>query len=363
MNRFITANHGKIFTIGILHKEGKDDNNIKYPIITIKNDWKHRDIFLDELSKIENVLDCSKNKDKKNEKIECKYCNKKLNKKTYEICKIVWYSYLKHYIKHHNYYPPKFFVKFVLNIIPSKNLLNKKVKPKCLEYLNNNSKYLFISRNDLRILDALMEFGGGVSKKFFYYNKKKYSETSGYFIIDNDNLEVNSISVFDSERNSKSDDEILLPKNSKRLENYKIIYHTHPPTPKPGSRIKNGILYEFPSLGDIIHFMNSYKKQTRYSLIMCPEGLYIIRSLEKPKLEFKNEIIKKYNSIISKIQNQAIKKYYDPKMKFYEEVAQDKTFIKKLNKFLNKYNLQVDYYPRNKIMNKWIVDNVYIKLN
>ena len=57
------------------------------------------------------------------------------------------------------------------------------------------------------------------------------------------------------------------------------MFHTHPPTPFPGSRVVDGILYEFPSISDIYHFADHFNAgETQGSLIIAPEGMYIIRA-------------------------------------------------------------------------------------
>ena len=43
---------------------------------------------------------------------------------------------------------------------------------------------------------------------------------------------------------------------------YQYLFHTHPPTPKPGGRAGEGIVYEFPSIGDILHFIDHFNLKT-----------------------------------------------------------------------------------------------------
>lgn len=67
----------------------------------------------------------------------------------------------------------------------------------------------------------------------------------------------------------------------------KYIFHTHPTTPYIGSRFKNGIIYEFPSIMDINHFIEHHNRgELQISMVITPEGLYIIRKnhLIKTKL-------------------------------------------------------------------------------
>ena len=45
-----------------------------------------------------------------------------------------------------------------------------------------------------------------------------------------------------------------------------------------------------------------------------------------------------------------------------EEIAQDLEPINMLNKTLNKYLIQIDYYPRIKHKNNWILNVVYLPI-
>ena len=79
-----------------------------------------------------------------------------------------------------------------------------------------------------------------------------------------------------------NDDVIFLPKNMIDAFDYEYIFHTHPPTPKQGARANVGILYEFPSISDLFHFMDHYNEgKTQGSIVIAPEGMYIIRKKEE----------------------------------------------------------------------------------
>ena len=77
-----------------------------------------------------------------------------------------------------------------------------------------------------------------------------------------------------------------LPGDMPEAYEYSFIFHTHPPEKGgPGSRAPYGILYEFPSSSDLLHFIEHYNNGiTIGSLVMTPEGLYNIR---KHKLDSK----------------------------------------------------------------------------
>ena len=167
-----------------------------------------------------------------------------------------------------------------------------------------------------------------------------------------------------------NDDQIFLPQNIKEMLDYEYIFHTHPPTPSIGKRIKNdNVLYEFPSIQDIIHFIeHSNYGVTQGSIVMAPEGMYIIRKKKfnnKKIIIDKNTFETKFNDFWFDIQVDAITKYgykFSENF-FYEKIAQNKYFINKINKELEKFNLIIKYYPRSKDKNNnWVVNDVYIEV-
>ena len=56
---------------------------------------------------------------------------------------------------------------------------------------------------------------------------------------------------------------------------YEFIFHTHP---KTYNSINDKIVYEFPSFSDLLNFKDNFNDgYTQGSLIVCPEGVYIIK--------------------------------------------------------------------------------------
>ena len=45
---------------------------------------------------------------------------------------------------------------------------------------------------------------------------------------------------------------------------------------------------------------------------------------------------------------------------FYSKIANDMTFIDKINVLLHEYNLHIDFFPRIKEKNRWIIDTLYL---
>ena len=48
---------------------------------------------------------------------------------------------------------------------------------------------------------------------------------------------------------------------------------------------------------------------------------------------------------------------------FYKKIAQNKTYIHRINEKLKKYKLFVDYFPRKKYdLNKWLISDIYLEI-
>ena len=143
------------------------------------------------------------------------------------------------------------------------------------------------------------------------------------------------------------------------------MFHTHPPTPKPGGRrVYGGILYEFPSVSDVFHFMDHFNSgNIQGSLVVTPEGLYNIRKKDFNKNKIKvnsSNLYDKLKKVIYSVQEDAIDKYG---MDFsvsvsYLRIAQDTKWINQINKTLNEFHMHIDYFPRSHNKGKWIMESV-----
>jgi hypothetical protein len=193
----------------------------------------------------------------------------------------------------------------------------------------------------------------------------RYSEHVGLLDFNKNGIEKIIISG-ETSRIEKSDSDIYMPKNIPYSMDYEYIFHTHPPTPKPGGRAEYGILYEFPSVSDIVHFIEHYNNgNTQGSLVICSEGLYNIRKqiLDNKKIKIDQNIMyKTIDKTMKAVQKDALKIYgYDfTSYVFYSQIAQDTKYIDDINKVLNKFKLHIDYYPRVKNNNKWIIDTIHL---
>lgn len=362
--------NGRIYYLeGFVKKRSKDYNGNKYPSRLKRQRWGGRDNFLYKLKVVESYLFYNK-KYKKVKTKSCTICEKNNTTKIYILDNITWEDGYRHYIKHHGVKPSDQFIKKITNYSPIK-IDNTKhtLKMGTTTYSIGNLEYVKLKRNQIMIIDALMIHGGYAQK---YYDKNedtyRHSEHQGLLDFNKDGLEKVIVSA-NTTRVDKNDASIFLPINMKDAPDYEIVFHTHPATPKPGGRVNIGILYEFPSLGDIYHFMDHYNfGATQSSLVITPEGLYNIRKLRNDSKKIKideNKLKKEYLGTLRKAQENSIKKYGTKfsTNKFYSVIANDTTYIKELNNVLNKYGLHIDFFPRIKDRKgQWIIDTVYIPL-
>ena len=355
----------------------RNDNNDRdsfgklfpYPQENTKK-WSGQNQFLEQLQNKEKKFKLIKTNRNKN----CLLCNKKnINKGKYIDAEFIWEDGLKHYIEVHNIKPTDEFIEFIYlyKLITNKNQLTKRViKFDSDIYVVHDIQHIKITRNQIMIMDALMRHGGYTKK---YIDKKhknvfRYSEHSGLLDFNKNGLDKIIISG-NTERIDRGDEEIYLPKNIPDAIDYEYIFHTHPPTPKPGGRVDEGILYDFPSISDIFHFIDHFNEGiTQGSLVLASEGMYNIRKKKFDRKKIKIDEDKMFielQNLYPEIQDDAIKQYgtrFDTKF-FYEEIAQNDIYINKINNVLNKYNLHIDLNPRSKDnTGKWTIPDLFLPI-
>ena len=241
-----------------------------------------------------------------------------------------------------------------------------KIKAKI--YKKHDARYIKISKNQLRILESLYLDGSKEKKYFDNKGKLRYTEHSG--LLDFGKSRLQRI-IINAKQNisDKLDNTILLPENMPDAIDFEYIFHTHPSTPNPGSRVFEGILYEFPSVSDIFHFIEHHNQgKTQGSIIITPEGLYIIKCINsKLKINIKDEdyIINFLEEKVDEIQNDALIKYMNKITDniFYKKIARDLNFIEKYNELIKDLNLKVFYKPRVLVNKKWVLDDLYLKVS
>lgn len=352
-------------------KGQKDEKNRIYP--TLKNNhkktWHMKKLFLYKLKKLEeNNKNNSHKKWYKFNLDECTICKGKINNVYYIVNGIVWHGSLLHYVLKHNIIPSESFIDFVIrydnnghNIIKiSRTLVPGKIIAKYDKTL------LKLHKNQIYIMDSLMEHG---QRKIYSVNarqKLKFSEHAG--LLDFDTVNLSKILVYaNTNVISRGDSEIFFPNTLDDAFNYEYIFHTHPPTHGTGGRAKLGILYEFPSISDIFHFLEHYNNgRCQGSIVIAPEGMYIIRKLKvdnKKILVDEDALFDGLSTIFPQVQMEAIDKWsdeFETQHSFMSGPAQDYTYIKQVNQVLSNYQLHIDYYSRIYEHKAWIIDTIYL---
>lgn len=356
------------------NEKTKDMNGNIFPFPKEGVKWTGKEQFLDRLQKIQNYIENIDNNDKmivhiKGSIRQCKICDeKKLSTKSYILDNYTWSNSLTHYVDIHNIQPSREFID---------KIFEYEIKPSSISSKSRNRLkfdidkfYLKLDKNQIMILDALMRHGG-YNKKYYDVDKKsivRYSEHAGFIDIREKYIQ-NIIVSGNTLRVDRGDEEIFLPMNTPDAFDYEYIFHTHPPTPKPGGRAKYGILYEFPSMGDIFHFIDHYNDgKTVGSLVMTSEGLYNIRKNEDNSNKIKIDEDAMYDEmrkLFRHTNEKSIKKYGEnfTTYTFYSVIANDLTYINDINTGLSKYHIFIDYYPRIKdFRGSWIIDTIYIPI-
>ncbi|ATZ80579.1 hypothetical protein BMW23_0532 [Bodo saltans virus] len=348
-----------------------DDENKLLPFPVHENAiWDNAQYFIEKLYEIENTIIISHLEmytKKLDEQKDCLLCDKKkIGKRKFFINGYLWEDSMSHYIKKHNCVPSNSFVNFIFSfdfkkILPI-NLIGNIIG-------EHDVQYVKLEKNQLLILDALMKHGG-YSKKYYDSgnNAVRYSEHAGFLEIKNKMLYDITVSG-NTLRVDSGDEEIFLPTNMPEMKKSHYIFHTHPPTPKPGGRSNDGIIYEMPSIGDILHFIEHYNYgKTIGSLVMTPEGLYMIRKNVHDKKQIiinQEKMYTEIRKVMRSIHLLSIKKYgtnFDT-YTFYTKIMKDKYFINKLNLKLKKYFIHIDFFERKKdFKHAWIVTDVYVPI-
>ena len=365
MNIIIRNNKELYFICSWVDKNdnSKDSKGKKFPTPEEEKKWMYNEYFVDKLKVLEKVLLNSGKYLKFDNKKKCKLCNESHSYGTYKLEKYVWEDNLTHYIEKHNIKPPEEFIDFIF-FSKYKNIL----KLEATIVKDDKLTYIKINKNQLLILDALLEHGGYSQKYADLKNKNifRYSEHSGLFDFNSNKLQK-IVVLGNTNRVDKGDNEIYMPNNVEDMFEYEYIFHTHPPTPKPGGRAENGIIYELPSIGDIFHFIDHFNDgKVSGSVVITSEGLYNIRqiNLKNDKLILdEDKLYLEFNLMCRKIQETGIKKYgikFTDEV-FFSKISQEIDLINKMNNILNKFNLNIDFIPRVKNeKNQWIIDTLYL---
>jgi hypothetical protein len=290
----------------------------------------------------------------------CKKCKKKfINTYFYKNKKIFTEQDIHNYLNHG-----------YIDIVIYENICNLKLD-------DFDITFIILHTNNSNIMDGLYEEG---SNKIYIDNNKNindskiqiYSEHFGFIIIKA--YKIEKINVLVKNRIDDDDTTIFLPKPNIESFEMKYIFHTHPRGLDYGIRDEYIKLYEFPSISDIVHFIDHHNfGKLIGSLIITPEGLYNIRkyNFNKNKIKIDTDIfIDKFESILYSLDDIINEKYDDyfelddTKKFFYNNISNNIEFIKIINEELEKYDIAIDYYSRIlfKDTDKYIFPNIYLPI-
>ena len=314
-------------------------------------------ILFDKINLIKN-----NSKIKKFNSQTCNECNQTFNQK-FVYNKFKFTSYQYHLFINHS----------KINPILYENLCKLNIE-------NMNYSFSLLHSNNINIIDGIFEEGSynifiNKNKNLFNTDKFNFSEHSG-FVLFNDNV-VDKVIVLNNYRTDKDDPTIFLPRNNIEALSVHYIFHTHPKTPDLFSRfINDNILYEFPSLNDIYHFIDHHNRGIlNGSLVITPEGIYNIRkkTFNDKKIIIDEDIFDNLmNDVYMESYKKSYDKYYNIKFNennFYKHIATNLEFIKNINHILEKFDITIDYICRvkSKKINvdykpKWIIPNFYLPI-
>ena len=250
---------------------------------------------------------------------------------------------------------------------------------KALEYIKHNKRYFKLDYNQLQLLDSLMETGG-YEKKYIDRSKNlRFSEHFGLLDFGKTRLQKIIVSA-KTGREDTDNMEILLPMDLPDIKEYEYMFHTHPPTPFVGSRVPDGILYEFPSISDIYHFADHYNSgETQGSLVIAPEGIYVIKAIDGlAKIEYpkSSQVFDELTVGAFQIQQLAIDKYglgsdTNTEFKpvdlnfFHSTIAKDNEFLKMFNRLIESHwgpQIKIYLKPRiyDQMTNKWVIKSLLL---
>lgn len=315
--------------------------------------------FLVKLRLVEQFLTYRKKLTKMKLDNECIFCNRTFYKNSYFVYKdFVWKTDLIHYIEFHKCVPSTEFIQMIDR---------KYAKIVDRNYQKHSLVFIPMHPNKLSIIDAVMNHGGYSKRYIDPKNKYRYSEHYG--VLQLNNLSIHRISIYSDDEHyvDANDPDIILPNPDIDLLKYDFIFHTHPPTPKPGGRAKTyGVIYEMPSINDLLYFIYNYNYgNVQGSLVMTPEGLYLIRKyiLDNKALNInQSQMIDTIEKVMDSINERALLEYGREftTYYFYSRIAQNLSYIEELNNHLKKFMIYIDYFPRTNKNGKWVVDTVYL---
>lgn len=357
MNRIIYKD--KIYNYINYYHDGVDSFGDKFPKPVKSNKKINKSKKSHVINNLKILQKMSKYK-KAKKSYPCKICGKKnIMNGIFTFKKNVWQDSLIHYFEEHSVSLQNTFMQYASTLH----------RTGVSKYKYDGTHHIILTRNQLNILDALLFSGGD---KNIYEIKHNFYFSEHFGLLDFNKKKLKTILIdANTTRIDAQDNTILLPTIVRDdIDDYEYIFHTHPlENGIPGGRAKDGILYEFPSVSDINHFIAlTFTGIVNGSIVNTAEGLYIIkkRYFSKPLKILDPTEEENLNELIDKEQYKAIKKYgtNSDTNKFYNVIAKDTKFTQNINNKLKKYNIYVTYYNRIKNKrNKWVLPDIKLKVD
>lgn len=216
---------------------------------------------------------------------------------------------------------------------------------------SRRTRRLPLSHNALQVLEALYRHGSHPVYADPEGGLAMYSEHAGVLTVHEGRInEV--ITTTHAYRIDANDRQIYLPQNTPTMLQHPYLFHTHPLVDEYGGRRGIGIIYELPSPGDIYNYVyHSVHGRAQASLVLAPEGLYVVRKLV-PDLpcQLSERDLRRIQTTLVEVEEAAMQRVTDLDLRdpdtFHRRVGRDTRTIRAYNRVLRPLNLWAEYYPR-----------------
>lgn len=261
-------------------------------------------------------------------------------------------------------YPNEYFVMIINHLIYVNHILiNPPIQLPASRFCQ--MEYITLEYNTLLSLDGLHKQGS--RPRYLHEHEYLYSEYAGVILLNDNHALEGFIIITESTRIDQKDAELFMPVNHALFEKHAFLFHTHPKHMQ-GPRVHDGIVYEAPSVSDIYNFMYYHDRfQCQASLIIAPEGMYVIRSLREPdRCHIPAKHYNRLQSHFMQVEKSALKTFDHDRMLdthyFHQIIAyQGIYFNEQRNALLHRYNLHIEYYPRVYMNHEWYLKRIFLQ--
>jgi hypothetical protein len=335
-------------------KKDDENNNLKSPK-ECKTQWEGQESFIKKLAEVQNTFKTITIY----EKYGPKYCLidgiVDINTKTYKLHNVYWSDSLFHYVNMHNVKPTQEFIDFIVNYESSEGFTSFNVE-------------FDLSINHLSILDSLVKYG---FKENVLKNKEEHKimKHTGLLRYGKKGIEYITINTIFNDSFNRSEQIYEQFERILDQDRNHALFCTIPYI-DPYKIVKKDSYLNYPKIKDLYIFIFFYEEYRMYDyFIFATEGYYIIQTKNSEKFVLninntkkkkmlsiykssKYNLIKKHQKKIKKIKKKEIEEYY------FSKIARDTEFIENINKFIKDLNIEIKYFPRVKVNNKWVYNPI-----